>query len=58
MRATMSVTWATIHLFLLNIIPAFFSSILLTGILYISFPIILILMVVIVLKDGSSETKR
>ena len=58
MRATTSVTWATIHLFLLNIIPAYLSSILLTGILYISFPIILILMVVIVLKDGSSETKR
>lgn len=58
MKATTSVIWTTIYLILLYTIPAYVSSMLLTGILYITFPVILILMVLIILKDDSIKTKE
>ena len=58
MKATTAVIWATIYLILLYTVPAYSTSILLTGILYISFPVILILMVIIILKDCSVKPKK
>jgi len=58
MKATTSVIWATLYLILLYTVPAYSTSILLTGILYISFPVILILMVIIILKDDSIMAKK
>ncbi len=58
MKATTSVIWATIYLIALYTVPAYSSSLILTGILYISFPVILILMVVIILKDDSIKPKK
>ena len=58
MKATTSTIWATVYLILLYTVPAYSSSLILTGILYISFPIIFISMVVIVLKDDSIKAKE
>ncbi|MBS1523028.1 MAG: hypothetical protein JST50_18650 [Bacteroidetes bacterium] len=58
MKATTSVIWTTIYLIVLYTVPAYSSSIILTGILYMSFPIIFILMVFIILKDDSVKAKK
>jgi len=58
MKATTSILWTTIYLILMYTLPAYSSSLILTGILYISFPVILILMVVITLQDNSVKAKE
>jgi len=58
MKATTAITWATIYLIVLYVVPNYLSSALLTGLLYLSFPVIFILMVIIVLKDDSVKSKE
>jgi hypothetical protein len=58
MKATTAVIWATIYLIILYVVPTYSSSALLTGLLYVSFPVIFILMVIIVLKDDSVKSKE
>jgi hypothetical protein len=58
MKATTAITWATIYLIVLYVVPNYSSSALLTGLLYLSFPVIFILMVIIVLKDDSVKSKE
>jgi hypothetical protein len=58
MKATTAITWTTIYLIGVYVIPNYLSSLILTGILYISFPIIFISMVVIILKDDSVKPKE
>jgi hypothetical protein len=57
MKATTAVIWTTVYLILLYVVPVYLPSILLTGILYISFPVILVLMVVNILKDDRIKAK-
>jgi hypothetical protein len=58
MKANTSIFWATIYLIILYVVPNYSSSALLTGLLYLSFPVIFILMVIIVLKDDSVKSKE
>ena len=58
MKATTAVIWATIYLIGLYVIPNYSSSLILTGILYLSFPAIFISMIIIVLKDDSIKPKE
>ena len=58
MKATTVVIWATIYLSILYVVPNYSTSVLLTGLLYVSFPVIFILMVIIVLKDDSVKSKE
>jgi hypothetical protein len=58
MKATTVVIWATIYLVVLYVVPNYTSSFLLTGLLYLSFPVIFILMVILVLKDDTVKVKE
>ena len=58
MKAVTAISWATIYLILLYVVPNYTSSPLLMGLLYVSFPVIFILMVIIVLKDDSVKSKE
>lgn len=58
MKATTVVIWATIYLIVLYVVPNYISSFLLTGLLYLSFPVIIILMVIIILKDDSVKVNE
>ena len=58
MKATTVVIWATIYLIVLYVVPNYSSSPLLTGLLYLSFPVVFILMVILILKDDSVKVKE
>ena len=58
MKAITATLWATVYLIVLFVVPNYSSSLLLTGLLYLSFPVIFILMVIIVLKDDGVKSKE
>ena len=58
MKAVIVTIWATIYLLIFYAICAYFSSPVLNGLLYLSAPVVLITMVILILKDDSIKSKE
>jgi hypothetical protein len=58
MKAVIVTIWVTIFLLIFYAVCAYFSSPVLNSLLYLSAPVVLIMMVILILKDNSTKSKQ